>query len=718
MGNIQISGKIKADASSTSTVINDPNKQIGSNLIIKGNIIHFADVIIYNLDEANIRAEKCIQFNDNCSLQANKMVKLIAKTSIWSNNIVTSNMIVESNDVRLCYINTNELNISGLQTVEVSSLKVSSDAKITAEHIEMTGNTDIQGCLKLRANCDIRFLKNAVIMCKHFLCAPDTDEDLFGSQKVLIEGGCLNVTGTCHCVVETFLVSSDGVFSVVSEEADDNVTITGSKELVLSGKVDIAIEGRANFESAGGLKLQKLSAGIRAENCSFTSGKAVSMDSDSSLLMSKGTCFIGYTGNTNYEHESDMVIMGNITGIIDRRSNDTSPCLNIEGCSVLFKNANIEQFNRFELFGALSVTVDNDSQLRHGHDLKIETTTLNVQGQVCFYQAILIEASNVLVTGIIERSADIKLLTDFVTVNSGAISGKRTGIVAPIYLNCPISDEDCSERQVPPSLGDDDQNELIVEGLLCILTGSVLHSKKLVTKAVLSFEFATQKSNIPTKDNLHNWKKLVDSPLQELAKSSGGKDDISRIVKEAMKIPQVICNLGTASLLCRDIVSMCNKIQKGGLDHFYIDDLIGCLNKAHTQYAKISPFVLNIDLKKRIKRIKDATKQIAKPILEKFFPGSFSSTLSFSTDDHLEHGIEATTFFYEGKHTETKTNSCFKALSVKVNGVEGIWKNEGHIEACGDVLISAKHVRQTGKDKKTVDGHAQHCYYFRRNRRR
>ena len=599
-----------------------------------------------------------------------------------------------------------------------NNLPTPSEAKLKSSSVLISGTVTISGKLQLVNVDQVQIDKEASVSCEGFLI-PETENKSITS--LLIERGCLKIQGPCTCFLKKLTIQEHGVFNHISDKDDYGCYIEVSNSASLSGRLEFSLKGTCLLRCKESLICKSLHAEIDSDRFKIIASQSVVIDSDSHMFVKRGNLCITNAEYDDTQVNGEIEICGKIDGevfpqsgeVLSRKSEpDEIPCgnsecdeipsrkssLEIEGCKVFLNGAHLTGFNKTELFAAESMVIDPTSKLKGGHAMEIDIASLEVKGEIKEYEILHFKPRTMLVTGKIHKCSKITIEAEYAAVNCGEIHGKHTGIVAPIYLNCPEFPHGNVQSSINmvPQIGDDEQKELIIEGLLCIVVGSQLQGTNINIKSVLRFEFASKKSTVPSSSDLDNWKNVVNTSLSKMY-SSIDPSGVKKLVEQVASIPKVICKLGVASHLCSDIVQMSQNIRNGGLADFNIENLVGSLNKAHEEYSRISSFSIQVNIRPKLRKLKDATARTARFLMNKCFgSSSFGNRLTFKEDSEIEEGTEATSFIFQGENTDIRTTGNYIADSLTFNGGKGSWKNQGHLEACGDIFISAKTVYQKG----------------------
>ena len=604
-----------------------------------------------------------------------------------------------------------------------NNLQTPSEAKLKSSSALLSGTVTISGNLQLVNVDQVQIDKEASLSCEGFHI-PETENKSITS--LLIERGCLKVQGPCTCFLKKLTIQEHGVFKHISDKDDYGCHIEVSHSATLSGRLEFNLKGKCLLRCKESLICKSLHAEIDSNRFKIIASQSVVIDSDSHMFVKRGNLCITNAEDDDTQVNGEIEICGKIAEVFPQSGEllsgksepDEIPCgnsecdeipsrkssLEIEGCKVFLNGAHLTGFNKTELFAAESMMIDPTSKLKGGHEMEIDIASLEVKGEIKEYEILHFKPRTMLVTGKIHKCNKITIEAEYAAVNCGEIHGKHTGIVAPIYLNCPEFPDGNVQSSINmvSQLGDDEQKELIVEGLLCIIVGSQLQGTNINIKSVLRFEFASKKSTVPSSSELDNWKNVVNTSLSKMY-SSIDPSGVEKLVEQVASIPKVICKLGVASHLCSDIVQMSQNIRNRGLADFNIENLVGSLNKAHEEYSRISSFSIQVNIRPKLRKLKDATARTARCLMNKCFgSSSFGNRPTFKDDSDIEEGIEATSFIFQGENTDLLTEGNYIADSLTFNGGKGSWKNQGHLEVCGDIFISAKTVYHKGSRVKQV----------------
>lgn len=613
--------------------------------------------------------------------------------------------------------------------------------------INFHGMVNTSGHLYLSRGRIIDIDDRAVLRCNAFSCEPNSK---MNKSDRLTVNGQLHVMGPAHFVLESFFISRRGQVIIISENSNDHVVLEDVSTVDINGRFECRIQGDCLVDCKKSISLlEKSDCLFSLGECNLIASELIRMDDTCKIELVKGKLYLGNA------REEDTTIHGSVelSGIICGPKTDTrsiyQSVVEIEGHCVSFRNLRISDIQTADLFAAQSLCVDSDSKVANVKKLEIQATSIDLKGQIentpginiLAESSILIEtegkidndhpkkeselslkitattvemkgqihysnsidgeakmhfdASNMLIMGEIKSEGEIKIEADCSFVNNGQVRCTKIGIVAPICLNCPKNFEKTIVEHIS-QIGGENQKILVIEGLLCIIVGSFLHSESISIKSVLNFQFSAKMSTIPQAGDLERWKSVVDSSLSKISMANT-PEDIHKLTEQTIKIQQVICNLSVSSHLCEDVVKICEKISKGGLGQFDMNEMITSLDNAHSFYSKIIPLELNVDFVRiKHKKIKKRGKKVAKNLINKIFgPNSFSKSLEFPQND-LEQGIRIDSFINEGKHTDFRSDGYLSFASLKFQGRAGLWKNDGYIEACGDIIISASKIKQLG----------------------
>ncbi|XP_052075597.1 uncharacterized protein LOC127713038 [Mytilus californianus] len=672
---------------------------------------------------------KCFLFeptttdNNECKLLSEMDIEIDGNISSFKDDQIKASIISNSGDV----IIKGEVDVPHLQIAAAVD-------KSTHFH----GMVNTSGRLYLSRGRIIDIDDHAVLRCKAFSCEPKMNK----SDRLAVNGQ-LHVMGSAHFVVESLYISRGGQVVIISENSKDHVVLEDVSTVDIKGRFECRIQGDCLVDCKRSLSLSEKSVCLfSVGECNLIASEIIRMDDTCKIELEKGKLYIGNA------REEDTTIHGSVelSGIICGKKTDTM--VEIEGHCVSFRNFRIQDIHTADLFAAQSLFVDSNSKVSNVEKLEIQATSIDLKGlikntpriKILAESSLLIDkeskinndnqqkselslqvtattvemkghiqylknidgeakmhfdASNMLIMGKINSEGEIKIEADCSFVNNGQVRCTKIGIVAPICLNCPQNFDKLNVEHIS-QLGGENQKILVIEGLLCIIVGSFLHSKSINIKSVLNFQFSAKMSTIPQAGDLERWKSVVDSSLSKISMANT-PEDIHKLTEQTIKIQQVICDLSVSSHLCEDVVKICEKISKGGLGQFDMNEMITSLDNAHSFYSKIIPLELNVDFVRiKYRSLKKRGKKVAKNLINKIFgPNSFSKSLEFP-QNNLDQGIRIDSFINEGKHTDIRSDGYLFFASLKFQGRTGLWKNDGYIEACGDIIISASKIKQLG----------------------
>ncbi|VDI31224.1 Hypothetical predicted protein [Mytilus galloprovincialis] len=667
--------------------------------------------------------------NDECKLLSKMDIKIDGSISSFKDARIQTSIISNLGDVFI----KGEINVSHLQIAAAND-----------RSLHFYGMVNSSGWLYLSRGRIIHIDDQAVLRCKSFSCEPQMKK----SERLTVHGQ-LHIMGPAYFVVNSFYISRRGQVIIKSEYSNEHVVLEDMNTVDIYGRFECQIQGDCLVDCKKSISLLETSNCVFSlRDCNLTSSGLFRMDETCKIILEKGNLYVGNSREEDTTIHGSVELSGEIRGQQEDEKSSYRAVVEIEGHCVSFSNLRIQNIHTAALFAAQSLFVDSDSKVSNVENLeiqatsidfkglientpmikilaessllldkesridndqmktaelylKITATTIEMKGQINYLNSkdgeakMHFDASNMLIMGEIRSEGEIEIETDCSFVNNGQVHCTTIGIKAPICLNCPIH-FDKSKLQQFPQLGGENQKTLVIDGLLCIVVGSFLHANSNDIKSILKFQFSAERSTIPQASDLDRWKSVVDSFLSKIPNAKT-PEDIQKLTEQTIKIQQVICNLNVSSHLCEDVVKMCEKISKGGLGQFDVDDMITSLDNAHSFYSKLIPFELNVDFVSiKYRSLKKRVKKVAKNLMNKIFgPNSFSKSLEFPQNDFAQ-GIRIDSFINEGKHTDFRSDEHLSFASLKFQGRTGLWKNDGYIEACGDIIISASKIKQLG----------------------
>ena len=664
-----------------------------SNLQIEGNIILASGSVIKS-DLTLEMMQRCV-----CTIESNSN---FSKRGVYvragSDIILNGSLKSKDTERQGCvWIESSEGNIAVSESARILLPRISFTAP-RANTININGQIDSSAAIVLQAGM-ISFDSSSLITCKEIYCMAKTPES--SVPKHLSLGGVLKVRGQIQCQVDEFEQRASGQLEV--EGAKESILSAEKGNIQLSGKLVTSGECRIVFVAKESVSIAALGANLGsgatdgkepASGLILEGGKEVTVDKRTEVHMTGGTLLVRCP-----EEESRIILNGTIRGPIsdvdlvtsdadeedkDDVRDDIQPNLKVEGYDITLKSSLMSGIPCITLVAQNCLLQGKEGRIEKCQYLQIGSKVLQIEGTICkIYRTLYMEPWNALITGNITKTYTMKVIADLLFVNSGVMESRQMGLVAPVVMNC-CQTTDSGNAPTVVAIGGEEQKQLIIEGLLCLLVGGVKHAKKIEMRSTLHFEFAGKTTtSLPQTKDLRNWNQVMTESLKPAAATFGSPDAVRQIVEHATEnMPKVACCLSSSSLLCQSVVGIVDKMKSGGVDKFQLDDICSAMSQAHGRYTSIS--TLRTLPKRILANIKKTALNTRRYIMDIFGPHCFASTLKFDSSQDSDEGIEEISWF------SYRSGPCVVQTGGEYAAESKIWRNEGTVVATGDLFVTSE----------------------------
>lgn len=429
------------------------------------------------------RSSKCI-IGTLCDIHSNDDAKRCTK--IYAQNLIDIKGELSECDGNIIIIRSEQedINITGNTTCSDLSIVVQN------KKICFNGVSSIDGVMEITGAKEIEFLEGSTIKCSALSCVQN--EIIENKIEKFTVNGALEVHGSMVCISDSFILNDGAFLSVHSTNEIDQMYVN-SETAEMFGNFKCNMKGNCIFDCRTSILMENGATCVLAANeCIFAAKKSVEMKDKGRIFVERGRLLlINEIDGTVEEIHGTINIRGTISGAYDGSNASCDSYMLIEGRDIDLHNLDGFDIATIDIQAAGTLLIDGNTHFRNGVSIEINAMTFDMKGEISKYTNFYLEVSNMLLLGKINNINEIIIKADLAAVNSGQISGVKTGIVAPIYLSCPQGFDRCQITSVA-ELGNVHQKELIVEGLLCILVGSYLQGTKIKIKSVqfcsLSFQ--------------------------------------------------------------------------------------------------------------------------------------------------------------------------------------------------------------------------------------
>ena len=381
-------------------------------------------------------------------------------------------------------------------------------------------------------------------------------------------------------------------------------------------------------------------------------------------------------------------------------SEKQSPCCNdkievstnqfaVEGFIIKVQEAIITGINHISLSAENILEVGKAAKIQNSRSAELQSKVFEMNGHISDIEIAEINLWSAMVRGKFDSCDEIKVVSELLLVNSGLIHAKKIGIITPVFLSLP--EESSNEQPIVPQLGGPNTERLVLEGMLSICVKSYVNARNIQMKSLLRFDFSTMVSTTPGYDQLNDWKRAMDDVLTP---ASVPDANMQSLLNKAMEIKDVALELNCASVLGQGVIRITEAIQKNGVQHLQMQDLLGVLGKAHSQYTNIYSYKILMKTDKFLQKIKKGAPSVRKVVRDILGKGSFSDTLKFS-ENPVSEGIEEIGWISNRTgNSKVFTEGSYIAQSQ-------LWENHSTIEAY-DISISSDVIIHRGSKKRAL----------------
>ena len=361
----------------------------------------------------------------------------------------------------------------------------------------------------------------------------------------------------------------------------------------------------------------------------------------------------------------------------------------VEGFIIKVQDATITGINRLYLSAENILQVCKGAHIQSIKSAEFQSKVFEMNGNINDIESTEINLWSAMVRGKFDSCGEIKIVSELLLVNSGMINAKNVGIVTPVYLSLPEKND--NEQLIVPQLGGPNTERLVLEGMLSICVKSYVNARNIQMKSLLRFDFSTKTTTTPDYDQLNNWKRAMDDVLTP---ASAPDANMQSLLNKAMEIKDVALELSCASVLGQGVIRITEAIQKNGVQQFQMQDLLGVLGKAHSQYTNICSYKILMKTDSFLQQIKKGAQSVRKVMRDLLGKLSFSDMLKFSEGPVSEAIEEISWISNRSGDSKVFTEGSYMAQSQ-------LWENHSTIEAY-DISISSDVIIHRGSKKRAL----------------
>ena len=362
----------------------------------------------------------------------------------------------------------------------------------------------------------------------------------------------------------------------------------------------------------------------------------------------------------------------------------------VEGFIIKVQEANLTGINHISLSAENILEVSKAAKIQCSRSAELQSKVFEMNGHISDIKNAEINLWSAMVRGKFDSCGEIKVVSELLLVNSGLIHAKKVGIITPVYLSLP--EESSNEQPIVPQLGGPYTERLVLECMLSICVKSYVNARNIQMKSLLRFDFSTMVSTSPGYDQLNDWKRAMDDVLTP---ASAPDANMQSLLNKAMEIKDVALKLSCASVVGQGVIRITEAIQKNGVQQFQMQDLLGVLGKAHSQYTNIYSYKILMKTDKFLQKIKKGRQSVKKVMRDILGKGSYSDTLKFS-ENPVSEGIEEIGWI----SNRTGNSKVFTEKGSYIAQSQ-LWENHSTIEAY-DISISSDVIIHRGSKKRAL----------------